>query len=125
MKGVSFLAKAGDVARGLANAKVDTAPASSTDRAETQGGGLFATSNYFLNYTLVITIFKNAVTSDRDGGTAHIQRDLERTFSHEGIHTLLRENALHDVFMRNIKNWGSIHRDAYNAAGDELLDGGQ
>lgn len=82
VKGISFSAKAGDVAKGLADAKVDTAPASSTARAQTQGGGLFATSDYFLNSTPAITIYKNAVTSDRHGGAAHIDRDLRRTFAH-------------------------------------------
>jgi RHS repeat-associated protein len=126
MKGVSFLAKAGDVAKGLANAKVDTAPASSKARADTYGGGLSATSNYFLNYTPVITIYKNAVTSDRHRGTdpAHIKSDLERTFAHEGIHTQPRENIFYDVY-KSDRNWDSDHMKEYNRAGDKLYDGGQ
>lgn len=124
VKGVSFTAKAGDVAKGLANATVDTAPASSTARAQTQGGGLFATSDYFLTYTPVITIYKNAVASDRHGGTAHIDRDLRRTFAHEGIHTLPRERALRGVYLQNDKHWGTIHAAEYNADGNKLLDGG-
>jgi hypothetical protein len=125
VKGVSFLAKAGDVARGLINARVVTAPASRTDRAETLGGGLFATSNYFLNYTPQITIFQNAVTSDRQQRKTHIQRDLRRTFAHEGIHTLPRESRLYNIYRANQDDWGKIHGNIYNDAGDQLYDGGQ
>jgi RHS repeat-associated protein len=123
VQGVSFKAKAGDVARGLISAKVVTALASSTARAQTAGGGLFATSNYFLNYTPEITIFKNAVTSDRRNGTAHIEADLRRTFAHEGIHTVARESALFNVYKANEDHWGTLHLKEYNRAGDKLLDG--
>ena len=125
VQGVSFKATAGNVARGLISAKVVTAPASSTARAETKGGGLFATSNYFLDYTPEITIFKNAVTSDRHKGTAHIQADLRRTFAHEGIHTQPRESALYNVYKANEDHWGILHLNEYNRAGDKLYDGDQ
>lgn len=125
VNGVSFFAKAGLVAKGLASARVDTAPASKSARAATQGGGLFATSNYFLNYTPLITIYRNAVTADRNGKSDNIQRDLERTFAHEGIHTLPVERALHEVYMQNAKQWDDVHHSAYDEAGNKLLDGGR
>lgn len=125
VKGVTFQARAGDVAQGLIIAKVDSGPPSATARAETAGGGLLSTSNYVRNYIPEITIFKNALTSDRSGGIANIATDLERTFVHEGIHTLPKEGNLKGVFDANPKGWNSIHRDAYNEAGDKLYDGGK
>lgn len=123
VNGVSFQARAGDVAQGLILAKVDTGSPSHSARAETAGGGLASTSNYVRNYTPAITIFKNAVTSDRNGGTANIAADLERTFVHEGIHTLPKESAMRGVYDANSKAWNTIHQDAYNGASDRLYDG--
>lgn len=124
VNGVSFKAKAGDVVRGLASATVVTSAQSIGARARTEGGGLAATSDYFLNYTPRITIYRNAVTADRNGGTEHIAIDLARTFAHEGIHTLPRENALYKIYKADPLGWDVIHRDAYNAAGNALYDGG-
>ncbi|OOG59320.1 RHS repeat-associated core domain-containing protein [Rhodanobacter sp. C03] len=123
VKGVSFQARAGDVASGLVNARVDTGPVSASARAQTLGGGLAATSNYYLNYTPETMIFKNAVTSDRNGGTANIATDLERTFVHEGIHTLPKESALKNVYYGNMKGWNALHQDEYNEAADKLYYG--
>ena len=125
VKGVSFKAKAGDVVRGLASATVVTSSQSIGARARTEGGGLWARSDYFLDYTPRITIFKDAVTADRSGGIGNIATDLARTFAHEGIHTVPRENALNSVYKADPAHWDVTHRDIYNAAGDMLYDGGK
>lgn len=127
VKGASFTARAGDVARGLINARMDTQPASNSERAETWGGGLFASSKYGLDYTPQVNIHQNALTMDRNGGRdpASIEEDLERTITHEGIHTLIGDRAMQQVYKANQKHWGDIHRDTYNRAGDKLLDGGK
>lgn len=125
VKGVSFKAKAGDVARGLASAMVVTSSASIGARASTEGGGLAATSNYSLNYTPRITIYREAVTTDRSGGADNVSTDLARTFSHEGIHTVPRENILFNIYRADPAHWDDTHRNSYNAAGDALYDGGK
>ncbi|SHM47967.1 RHS repeat-associated core domain-containing protein [Rhodanobacter sp. OK091] len=125
VQGVSFKANAGDVARALVSAIVVTSSESSTGRASTLGGGLAATSNYRLNYQPLTTIFKNAITTDRSGGTSNIIPDLARTFVHEGIHMLPRENKLYDIYRTNPARFEIIHRDPYNKAGNTLYDGGK
>ena len=123
VQGVSFKASAGDVARGLVSAKVVTSSKSSVARANTQGGGLVATSNYRLNYQPLTTIYKNSITADRAGGKSNIIPDLARTFVHEGIHMLPRENKLYNIYYSNPDKFETIHRDPYNDAGNKLYDG--
>jgi RHS repeat-associated protein len=125
VQGVSFQANAGDVAAGLISALVVTSPQSSEARANTQGGGLAATSNYHLNYQPLTKIYKNSVTTDRSGGTSNIIRDLARTFVHEGIHMLPRENKLYRIYEANPSKFEKIHRDPYNKAGNALYSGGK
>jgi len=125
VQGVSFQANAGDVAHGLISALVVTSPESSEARADTQGGGLAATSDYHLNYQPITTIYKNAVTTDRSGGKSSIMSDLAKTFVHEGIHMLPRERIMYNIYRANFKKFGNMHRDSYDKAGDTLYDGGK
>jgi RHS repeat-associated protein len=122
MQGISFKATAGEVARGLIDAKVVTR-AKSSARASTYGGGIGAISDYHLTYQPEIRIFLNAVTSDRSGGKSNIDSDLSRTFAHEGIHTQPRERVFFDISRANPAKFNIDHMKEYNRAGDALYKG--
>lgn len=122
VQGVSFRAKAGDIARWLIGAKVVTGAKFSTVRANTYGGGIGSSSNYHLDYQPVTTIFKNAITTDRSGGKSNIESDLARTFVHEGIHMLPRENALYEICRINPDKFEINHLIPYNKASDALYN---
>lgn len=123
VQGASFTANAGDVAKGLISAMVVTSSKPSSSRANTYGGGISSSSNYHLDFQPVTTIFKNAMITDRSGGSLHIERDLMRTFAHEGIHMIPRENKLYDVWKIDPARFEIIHRREYNRAGNALLKG--
>jgi RHS repeat-associated protein len=124
MEGKSFLAKSGDVAKALIGAKVVTSSKSSTARADTLGGGITSSSNYHLDYQPLTTIYKNAVTTDRSGGTSNIMQDLAKTFAHEGLHMIPRENTFKDIYLRDPAKFQIMHRDEYNKDGDLLYGRG-
>lgn len=124
--GTTFRTTARDVVRGLASAVVKTAGANAQKRADTRGGGLSGVdANGRPIFNAQITIFANAVTSARDnssGSLLKIERDLERTFAHEGIHTTGDDFHMYNEYIKaGPKRWGDVHRDGYNSAGDELL----
>jgi len=124
VKGEHFQARVGDVAQGLIMANVSTGATSSTERAHTSGGGLDGSSLYKRDYAPQITIFENAMTSDRKGGTAKesVAVDLVKTFLHEGIHTLPMEGRMDGIYNSNPGGWNSLHQKAYNEASDRLYD---
>jgi RHS repeat-associated protein len=110
--GQSMKVTAGQIAASLAEAYVDTGHEDS--RASTLGGPL--TPGQGAAGHARITISSMAVFFDRLGGTANIDRDLRRTFIHEGIHTTPGERVFQSQFNTNPDLFNDRHKNPNNDA---------
>ncbi len=107
--GKSFKAKAGDIAKGLINSTVSTS--NSSGRASL-GGGPLSPSLKASDGSFNLTIKRAAINRDRSGGTQFIDRDLAKTFIHEGIHTLPGESVFKPMFDQGLFNHNKVYNDA-------------
>jgi hypothetical protein len=62
------------------------------------------------------TINEQSVLFDRQGGTTHVDRDLGRSFIHEGIHMTPGERVLQPLYNADPKLFNQMHAGRYNDA---------
>jgi RHS repeat-associated protein len=118
LQGRTLKTTAGHVASSLISAKVVTGVG--TGRASTVGGGL--TPGRGENGNAVTTINRNALYSDRSGGTSNIVSDLGRTFVHEGIHQRPIDAVMAPLYRADPDKFNSDHRVPYNDASSALYN---
>ena len=111
----SFKTTAGEVGKRLIGATVKGNTTRGVARADTAGGQL---SGRLPGNEKIITIYRDALTSDGKGTQARIDSDLSRTFVHEGIHTVPGERA-----MLGLPNFNGVHDSAYDRSASDLYDG--
>jgi RHS repeat-associated protein len=116
LQGRTLKTTAGQVASSLISAKVVTG--NGTARASTVGGGL--TPGRGEGGYAVTTINRNALYSDRSGGTSNIRSDLGRTFIHEGIHQRPVDSVMAPLFRADPGKFNADHRVPYNNASSAL-----
>ena len=116
LEGRTLKTTAGLIASSLISAKVVTG--NGTSRASTLGGGL--TPGRGENGNAVTTINRNALYSDRSGGTSNIRSDLGRTFIHEGIHQRPVDAVMSPLYRADPGKFNSDHRVPYNNASSAL-----
>jgi RHS repeat-associated protein len=109
----SMKVTAGQIAAGLIDAYVDTG-VDSNSRASTEGGTL--TPEAGLAGHAHLTINFNAILFDRSGGIKNVDRDLRRSFIHEGIHTTPGERAFQSQFNADPELFDQNHKAPYNDA---------
>ena len=112
--GQSMRVTAGGLAAGLITAHVETGQ-STTARASTLGGTLTPGSGTAQGRP-ILTIYENALLSDRAGQTLNIDRDLRRTFIHESIHMQPGEIVFNSQYKQNPHLFNQTHANAYNWA---------
>jgi len=110
--GQSMKVTAGEIVSGLADAYIDTG--NGADRATTQGGTL--SPGFGIAGHTHLTINAIAVHYDRALTSRNIDRDLRRTFIHEGVHTTPGENVFQSQYDADPERFNRKHRSPYNDA---------
>jgi RHS repeat-associated protein len=118
VNGTSIKVTAGQVAVGLIRAHVQTG--NGYGRAGTVGGGLTPLQAR-PNGAATITINAKSLQTDRagiaDGAKGnHVDRDLTRTFKHEGVHTTKEDGGFSGQFNASGRQFNHDHKVPYNDA---------
>jgi RHS repeat-associated protein len=122
LMGRSERMSAGEVANNLARAYVVTTGASSEMRAGTLGGGLTPGQGRFSDRP-TLTLFRGVTERDLQSGRSFIERDLAKTFVHEGIHGSPKEAVFKPLYDKGGREWfNDFHQKYYDRAADLLYD---
>ncbi|WP_430392070.1 RHS repeat domain-containing protein [Dyella sp. 20L07] len=118
VKGISFVAKSGDIAKALIGVAVDTGR--NTQNRATTLGTLVKEDGYVGKSSIVIHAISTAY--DRDGAQDNIGVDLAKTFIHEGVHLIPQERSLYEMWKQDMAAFRFTHKDPYNDASSWLFD---
>lgn len=122
LRGILFKVSSSQVANALISATVKTGRGVPKARAATYGGLAKKYIDIKNHGNPITTIYHNALEKNRNGRYfINVNRDLKRTFGHEGIHETSSDAFMAPLFKQGKGPFNSIHNSVYNQAGDTLL----